>query len=51
ALFFAEPRERRRELEAHPERVRRVLGDGAAKARKKAAEVLFRAQRACGVKA
>jgi tryptophanyl-tRNA synthetase len=48
--FFAEPRARRRELEAHPERVREVLGDGAAKARKKAAEVLLRAQRACGVK-
>jgi len=49
--FFAEPRERRRELEADPKRVRQILGDGAAKARKKAAEVLLRAQRACGVKA
>ena len=51
ADFFAEPRERRRELEADPQRVRQILGDGAAKARKKAAEVLLRAQRACGVKA
>lgn len=49
--FFAGPLERRRELKAHPERVRQVLGDGAAKARKKAGEVLLRAQRACGVKA
>jgi len=48
--FFAEPRARRRELETHPETVRQVLADGAAKAREKAAEVLLRAQRACGVK-
>jgi tryptophanyl-tRNA synthetase len=47
--YFAGPRDRRKELEAHPERVREVLGDGAATARKKAAEVLRRAQRACGV--
>lgn len=47
--FFAEARERRRELEAHPARVREILGDGAAKARRKAAEVLRRAQEACGV--
>ena len=48
--YFAAARERRSELEAHPERVREILGDGAATARKKAAEVLLRAQRACGVK-
>lgn len=48
--YFAEARERRKELEAHPERVREILGDGAAKARKKAAEVLLRAQENCGVK-
>ncbi len=48
--FFAEPRERRRQLEADPENVRQILGDGAAKARKTAGEVLLRAQRACGVK-
>ena len=47
--FWAEPRARRAELAAKPERVREVLGDGAAKARKKAAEVLKRAQKACGV--
>ncbi len=48
--YFAEARQRRRELEAQPEQVRQILGDGAAKARRKAAEVLLRAQRACGVK-
>lgn len=47
---FAELRERRRELESKPRQVREILGDGAAKARRKAAEVLLRAQRACGVK-
>ena len=29
--YFAEARERRREFEAHPERVREILGDGAAR--------------------
>lgn len=48
--YFAAARDRRRELEARPERVREILGDGAANARKKAAEVLLRAQKACGVK-
>ncbi len=48
--FFAEARERRCRLEAQPERMREILGDGAAKARRKAAEVLRRAQQACGVK-
>jgi tryptophanyl-tRNA synthetase len=48
--FWAEPRARRLELAAKPERVREILGDGAAVARKKAAEVLRRAQDACGIK-
>ncbi len=48
--FFAPARERRKELEADPDKVRQVLGDGAAVARKKAAEVLCRAQQACGVR-
>jgi tryptophanyl-tRNA synthetase len=48
--YYAEARDRRSEFVAHPERVREVLGDGAARARKKAAEVLLRAQKACGVK-
>ncbi|MCI0492496.1 MAG: tryptophan--tRNA ligase [Planctomycetes bacterium] len=47
--FFSEPRARRAELAAHPARIREVVGDGAAKARKKAAAVLKRAQDACGV--
>ena len=38
--YFAEARERRKELEAKPEYVREVLGDGAAKARAKASEVV-----------
>ncbi|HEY2841837.1 MAG TPA: tryptophan--tRNA ligase [Pirellulales bacterium] len=48
--FFAEPRARRAELEAHPKRVEEILADGASRARKKASEVLRRAQKACGVK-
>ena len=48
--FLAEPRERRAELAAHPQRVREILADGASRARKKASEVLGRAQTACGVK-
>lgn len=48
--FFDEPRQRRKYLESHPEKVREVLGDGAATARKKAQQVLRRAQEACGVK-
>ena len=47
--FFAEPRERRNELESQPEKVREILADGASRARKKAAEVLRRAQKACGI--
>lgn len=47
---FAAARERRKELEARPERVREILSDGAARARRKAAEVLARAESACGVK-
>jgi len=49
AGYFAAARSRRQELEAHPKRVREVLGDGAARARRKAAEVLRRAELACGV--
>ena len=48
--FYASARERRKELEEDPEKVRRVLAEGAAKAREKAGEVLLRAQRACGLK-
>jgi tryptophanyl-tRNA synthetase len=48
--FFAEPRARRAELAAHRDRVLAILADGAGRARKKAAEVLARAQKACGVR-
>ncbi len=49
--YFAPARARREELAASPQRVAEILGDGAAQARKKAGEVLRRAQVACGVKA
>jgi tryptophanyl-tRNA synthetase len=48
--FFAEPRARRAELSQKPDRVHDILAAGAAKARQKAAEVLKRAQDACGVR-
>ncbi len=48
--FFEEPRERRKQLAAHPEKIREILGDGAATARRKASEVLRRAQVNSGVK-
>lgn len=48
--YFAEARERRKQLESQPERVREILADGASKARAKAGEVLRRAQQACGLK-
>jgi tryptophanyl-tRNA synthetase len=47
--FWAEPRARRAELAANPKHIEEILGDGAAKARRKAAGVLKRAQKACGV--
>jgi tryptophanyl-tRNA synthetase len=48
--YFAPARERRAELASDPDRVQRILASGAERARHKAAEVLLRAQRACGVK-
>ncbi len=48
--FFAEPRARRAELAAKPDRVAEILAAGASRARAKAAEVLLRAQRASGIK-
>ena len=48
--YFAQARRRRAELESHPEQVHEILADGARKARRKAAEVLSRAQQACGVR-
>ncbi|MBN2291613.1 MAG: tryptophan--tRNA ligase [Pirellulales bacterium] len=48
--YFDGPRQKRLELEADPERVRKILADGAKRASEKAGEVLRRAQKACGVK-
>lgn len=48
--YFAPARSRRAELEKQPEKVQKILAEGAQKARAKAAEVLRRAQKACGVK-
>ena len=48
--FFAEARTRRKQLEATPNVVREILADGAARAKRKAAEVLRRVQEACGLK-
>jgi tryptophanyl-tRNA synthetase len=48
--FFAEARARRIDWESRPDDVRALLGTGAATARAKAAEVLARAQAACGLK-
>lgn len=47
--YFAPARARREELAGNLDQVHQILGDGAAKARKKAAEVLSRAKQACGV--
>lgn len=46
---FAAARTKRAELAASPGRVEDILADGASRARKKAAEVLARAQKACGI--
>jgi len=48
--YFAEARQRREHFEQRPEEVRQILADGASAARRKAGEVLRRAQTACGVK-
>lgn len=48
--YFAPARERRKDLATKPEQIQEILADGASRARKKANEVLTRAQRACGIK-
>jgi tryptophanyl-tRNA synthetase len=48
--FFAESRARLDDWASRPDDVRDILATGAAKARKKAGEVLLRAQDACGLK-
>jgi tryptophanyl-tRNA synthetase len=47
--FFLEARRRRAELEQRPDKVREILEDGAARARRKAGGVLRRAKSACGL--
>ncbi len=47
--YFADPRARRKQLAADPDRVPKILSDGASRARRKASEVLARAKRACGL--
>ena len=48
--FFAEARSRRNDWQQRPDDVRDILTKGATTARRKAAEVLSRAQEACGLK-
>ena len=48
--YFAQARARRTDWEQRPDDVRDILAAGAKKARAKAAEVLARAQDACGLK-
>ncbi len=48
--YFAPVRARRAELVVDPQQVAETLAAGASRARKKAGEVLLRAQRACGLK-
>jgi tryptophanyl-tRNA synthetase len=47
--YFAKYREQRKEWAAKPDEVREILAAGAVTARKKAGEVLNRAQDACGI--
>ncbi len=49
--FFAAFRERRSQLAADPAKVAQILADGSQRARRKAQQVLLRAQQACGLKA
>jgi tryptophanyl-tRNA synthetase len=48
--YFAAARAQRAELAADPKRIDEILAGGACLARKKAGEVLLRAQKACGIK-
>jgi tryptophanyl-tRNA synthetase len=47
--YFSEARARRAELAADPKRIYDILADGASRARTKAAQVLARAKKACGL--
>lgn len=48
--FFAEARKRREDFANNYDYVKQILAEGSARAREKAAEVLLRAQIACGIK-
>jgi len=48
--YFAEARAKRADLAAHPRRVAEILADGAHRARRKAADVLRRAETHCGLR-
>jgi tryptophanyl-tRNA synthetase len=47
--YFAEARERRKQLAADPKKVHEILADGAVRARRKAREILTKVQKACGI--
>jgi tryptophanyl-tRNA synthetase len=47
--YFQPARDRRTELEQNPDLVSDILADGAKRARAQAAEVLARAEAACGI--
>ncbi|HTU25503.1 MAG TPA: tryptophan--tRNA ligase [Pirellulales bacterium] len=49
ARFFGPARERRAALAADPDAIRKILADGAVRARRKAGAVLSRAKKACGL--
>lgn len=49
--YFANARQRRKELESRPDTLRDILNAGAERARAKATEVLARAEAACGLAA
>jgi tryptophanyl-tRNA synthetase len=49
--YFADARLRRKELETRPDTVRDILREGARRARERAAQVLARAEKACGIAA
>jgi tryptophanyl-tRNA synthetase len=48
--YFAAALRKRTELASNPTQIESILAEGAARARKKASQVLLRAQNACGVK-
>lgn len=49
-IYLGPARERRKQLESDPQRVRDILQNGASKARLRASQVLERVEKACGIK-